>query len=833
MNKFAVVYASDIVDDDDDSSHLSVDDVELSAAIEASLADRARGTGQEAPERGSIAIASTESFVAGHVRQSPKESSVKAEYAELDRAHHEVKRIKCEVEFKQESTLTPPQPPRSQASLAGVKLHVKPEIKPEIIKPEIKPEIKSEVKPEVKPEGGNGRGGGVADIPEDFSALLHPPQPQRPIPAALQQIIQDIQSDDVGVLARLGFKTVLKPHQKEAVVFALHRANCDLGTAILDSMGLGKTVETLAILCCIRAWQQSRLPFLVCVPKGLIDQWTEEIVTHTTLAQFGDGITPYVDMDRHGLYPDYDSIATSSVILTTRHTILSDMKQVYTKMEENGFSSALFPDLSEYDAACVLVCGHGKLRKQIADQYPEIAYENGNRFYRSFQDSVWSRSSASWTTRFAAFIVDEAHQLRNQSTPTTRAVYALSKSTSFRYLLTGTPFNNCVWDVATLAWLLQDRGAWEDLSWWRSMDGQARDGSPKLESEGVQANLRAWRASVLIRGKDRIMRELPSRTEVIVPVEATDAEKKYSAALFIKFQVAIMEHDRAARHERNRFLAWSHILTTLLRMMQMTTHRLITTKNSRDFTHHYSRLSNYKYKPSCVNCELFPDDVPLVQGARAHREVQAEDWLANNGDSDVDDGSDEHALHGHSGRAAAVRRISPLPCGHGVCATCMQLFQADPLVSPCQFCKDMHEIGMETHHHYSSLPPPSSKLNVLVRELRLLSQHCVSAPKQEACKQETLTQVTPKQEATKQKNVEKAVVFTLFKATLDICEALLREAGISHVRIDGDMTMPERTSAVASFMHNESVHVLLASSHAAGLGLNLCRATTVIFLDRW
>ena len=69
---------------------------------------------------------------------------------------------------------------------------------------------------------------------------------------------------------------------------------------------------------------------------------------------------------------------------------------------------------------------------------------------------------------------------------------------------------------------------------------------------------------MLIRGKERIMQELPARTEDNVPVEATGAEKKYSATLFIKFQCAIMEHDKAANHERNRFLAWSHILTTLL-----------------------------------------------------------------------------------------------------------------------------------------------------------------------------------------------------------------------------------------------------------------------------
>ena len=201
------------------------------------------------------------------------------------------------------------------------------------------------------------------------------------------------------------------------------------------------------------------------------------------------------------------------------------------------------------------------------------------------------------------------------------------------------------------------------------MEGEDREtGRSRLESESVQADLRAWRASVLIRGKDRIRQELPPRTETNVPVQATGAEKKYSATLFIKFQSAIEEHDRAARQERNRFLAWSHILTTLLRMMQMTTHRLIATKDSRNFTHRYSRLSNYKAKRSCVNCDNFSDDIPLVQGAHAVRELQAEDWLANNGDSDSDD-SDEHNANARPRRVAAASGIGPLPCLHNVC-TC-------------------------------------------------------------------------------------------------------------------------------------------------------------------
>jgi SNF2 family DNA or RNA helicase len=414
----------------------------------------------------------------------------------------------------------------------------------------------------------------------------------------------------------------------------------------------------------------------------------------------------------------------------------------------------------------------------------------------------------------------------------TSSRYALSKSTTFRYLLTGTPFNNCISDVATLSWLLQDGGAWQDPKWWRQMEGDdSETGRSRLESESVQANLRAWRASLLIRGKDRISQELPARNEFDVDVQATGAEKKYSAALFIKFHLAIMEHDKAARQERNRFLAWSHILTTLLRMMQMTTHRLISTKDSRNFTHHYSRLSNYKHKPNCVNCQHFPDDIPLVQRANAVREFQAEDWLVDNGDSGSDGDSDEHNANTRSRRAAAANRISPLPCGHNVCTSCMQKFGTDPVLFPCQFCVDMREIGMEMDHHYSSLPPPSSKLTALLQELKKLSQYRAWAPQPETKK--ATKDETPKQETPKRETVEKAVVFTLFKATLDICEALLRDAGITHVRIDGDMKVADRSKAVATFLQDESVHVLLASSRSAGLGLNLCRATTVIFLDRW
>jgi hypothetical protein len=96
--------------------------------------------------------------------------------------------------------------------------------------------------------------------------------------ALQQQLIRDITSDDLNVLRQLGFSTVLKPHQKvllifetmslrylnlflsfspqDGVAFALKRAFREgVGTAIFDAMGLGKTVESLAIMCCLKRWR--------------------------------------------------------------------------------------------------------------------------------------------------------------------------------------------------------------------------------------------------------------------------------------------------------------------------------------------------------------------------------------------------------------------------------------------------------------------------------------------------------------------------------------------------------------------------------------------------
>jgi hypothetical protein len=89
-----------------------------------------------------------------------------------------------------------------------------------------------------------------------------------------KKLIECVTSDDLAILRSIGVKTALKPHQKvcfqhefhnyaffivwpqEGVVFALNRAfQQNTGTAIFDATGLGKTFESIAIMCCLKLWR--------------------------------------------------------------------------------------------------------------------------------------------------------------------------------------------------------------------------------------------------------------------------------------------------------------------------------------------------------------------------------------------------------------------------------------------------------------------------------------------------------------------------------------------------------------------------------------------------
>lgn len=77
----------------------------------------------------------------------------------------------------------------------------------------------------------------------------------------------------------------------------------------------------------------------------------------------------------------------------------------------------------------------------------------------------------------------------------------------------------------------------------------------------------------------------------------------------------------------------------------------------------------------------------------------------------------------------------------------------------------------------------------------------------------------------------RTLIFSQMTGTMDILEDYLNFRSISFCRIDGSTSQAERESEIAEFRKNTKIPVFLLSTRAAGLGINLVAADTVIFYD--
>lgn len=77
----------------------------------------------------------------------------------------------------------------------------------------------------------------------------------------------------------------------------------------------------------------------------------------------------------------------------------------------------------------------------------------------------------------------------------------------------------------------------------------------------------------------------------------------------------------------------------------------------------------------------------------------------------------------------------------------------------------------------------------------------------------------------------RTLIFSQMTGMMDILEDYLNYRSISYCRIDGSTSQTDRESEIAEFRKNSKIPVFLLSTRAAGLGINLVAADTVIFYD--
>ncbi|KAK9811296.1 hypothetical protein WJX72_001345 [[Myrmecia] bisecta] len=437
---------------------------------------------------------------------------------------------------------------------------------------------------------------------------------------------------------------------------------------------------------------------------------------------------------------------------------------------------------------------------------------------------------ALFRVRWHRCILDEAHIVRNRRTIAAKAVMGLQAMN--RWCLSGTPIVNAATDVFSLFAFLRYR-PFSDITVFNykiankikqqrgqraPTQAQRQHGYRELRIAMMAITRRRTKESQ-IDGRPIIV--LPKKTVTVITQDFTPDELAFYDALENKTQ------DRFNKYVRQGFAAnYANILVLLLRLRQACVHPYLAQSSSSGQTGGAAGGADEGAGTGPAAGLSDDEKVTLLLKLNAS-----------------DAGECSICLDVPS--AAIITR-----CGHGpFCRECItQALQTqDPQNAngTCPHCR--HALTPASLLSSNDLLPPappeastrgdkgasgsgsedepepvfvsSTKLDAVVQ--RVLDIQSADG----AARREAGPGAAPQ--------VSKTCIFSQFTGALNLLEDSLRQKGIAYLCLDGSMSLMQRASTVRDFATMPQVRVMLCSTRATSLGLNLTCANQVILLDVW
>lgn len=533
----------------------------------------------------------------------------------------------------------------------------------------------------------------------------------------------------------------LLPFQKEGLDWLVKQEEGPYNGGILaDEMGMGKTIQTIALFM---ADKKRDGPILVVAPTVAIMQWKSEIESHT-----GSRLLVGVF---HG---------------QNRATKVKELKKFDVILTTYALISSVY-------------------RKQTS------GFRRKNGLVK--EDSLLHK------IEFHRIVLDEAHNIKDRNSITSRAVYNLKGK--FRLCLSGTPLQNRVGEIYSLLRFLQIKPFCENFcrvcecrsTVWKfnknyceecghsylqhtnffnhSMLKHLQKGSGP-EGQMAMKNMRILLSQIMLR-RTKVERSddlgLPPRVVEIRRDFFNEEEVDVYSSIYSDSMRQFSTYVAQGVVLNN----YANIFSLITRMRQMADHPDLVLRRHAD---HVDDQSN------TLVCQLCDDEAEEAIRSRCHHtfcrlciKEYCEGWVGAEEDLE--------------------------------CPVCHVALTID-LTAPA--------LQMDT---------------AVVKKSSILSRIKMDGNWRSSTKIEALVEELYKLRSDKQ--TIKSIVFSQFTSMLDLVEWRLNRAGFQTVKLQGSMSPTQRQGIIKHFMETPSVEIFLVSLKAGGVALNLCEASQVFILDPW
>ncbi|KAF9166952.1 hypothetical protein DFQ26_006351 [Actinomortierella ambigua] len=624
-----------------------------------------------------------------------------------------------------------------------------------------------------------------ADVQKELQDLLSNIKEMEEIPP----------EDRLGTPEDMARNMVLLEHQKIGLTWLQKMEDGNnKGGILADDMGLGKTVQSIALIvsrrgqppATLQVWDDKMVyhappppsalikskATLIVAPTALVYQWENEIISKTTPGLLKVHVH-YLGLKKR--IGDLQELARCDVIITSYGSLSGEM----------GF----------FD-----ITGR-RANKPIGDLFK---------------------------LHFHRIILDEAHTIKNKATKAAIACTALQAT--YRWCLTGTPFQNKISELFSLIQFLRIRPYDEYVKFAHDIVNPIQrlktDHASEAQRVSAMHRLQALMKAICLRRskKDQVdgkpILSLPPRIVTMTNVTFSPDEAAFYNALESRTVDRFNSYVKAGTVMKN----YTNVLVLLLRLRQACCH------------------------PHLIKDFLKAEEAEAGLGGDSKARLEKlldklSETIINRLLRDVDLDAPECPICMDVGEHTVLLN----KCGHIYCKACIaaHLERHEPEDRKCPECRGLTKLEdtipvKEFVHRYRPAPPPPPEADPKGKGKAVAQDEGADSSLPEipevlddwmsSAKVDKMVEIVEQVIAKR----EKVIVFSQFTTLLSLIERPLADRNIRYMRYDGTISADTRNRLIQDFMNpDKNYSVILISLKCGSLGLNLVAANHVIMMDPW